>query len=204
MATFLSAYEFQYRDPESGVVTRFNGRSNGRYRPISSVWDLGDGKPVIQVQMAQAAPGTGSPHVTSPPVLSPFRTMQGDYRIKLENAGSSFPRTNLEVPSSLWVKQVNDPFELGALDVFERGEVITFKILPLHANNAAYGNLSSFGAPNTNFPFIDAGWDAVEGIDDTNDADAEDTDPVTRLPNGILTIGFHGYRIVQPAGFGPY
>jgi hypothetical protein len=27
---------------------------------------------------------------------------------------------------------------------------------------------------------------------------------VTRVASGILTIGFHGYRIVQPAGAGPY
>jgi len=203
-ATFQSDYEFQFIDPVTGDRASFLGRSNGRYRPIASVWDIGDSKPVVEVTMVQASPGTGAPHVTSPPTLSPWRSMEGDFRIKFENAGSSFPRTNLEVPSSLWCKQINDPFPLGALDVFERGEVLTFKILPLHANNAAYGNLSGFGAPNTNFPFLDAGWDAVEGINDTNNADAGDTDPVTRLPNGILTIGFHGYRIVQPAGYGPY
>ncbi len=33
---------------------------------------------------------------------------------------------------------------------------------------------------------------------------AELPDPVTRVASGILTIGFHGYRIVQPAGAGPY
>lgn len=203
-AAFLSTYEFQLRDPTTGTLSTFSGRSFGRYRPIASAWDFGDGKPVTQIAMAVAAPGTGAPHVTSPTTLSAFRSMQPDYRIKFENAGSSFPRTNLEVPSMLWNMQINDPFPLGALDVFERGEVLTFKVLPLHANNAAFGNLNGFGAPNPNFPFIDAGWDAVEGINDTNDAAAADVDPITRLPNGILTIGYHGYRIVQPAGAGPY
>ena len=26
------------------------------------------------------------------------------------------------------------------------------------------------------------------------------TDPVTRLPDGFIIIGFHGYRIIQPPG----
>jgi hypothetical protein len=204
-ATLLSVYEFQRQDPETGALATFLGRSYGRYRPIHSAWDLNDGQPSNDVSMAQAFPGTGAPHVASPSNQSPFRTMEGDFRIKFEDAGSSYPRSNnIEVPSSFWTKQINSPFELGALDVFERGEVLSFKILPLHANNPPFGNLSGFGVPNANFPFIDSGWDAIEGINDENDSDANTTDPITRVANAILTIGFHGYRIVQPPGAGPY
>lgn len=203
-ATFVSAFSYQVRNPLNGQVATFNGRSFGRYRPIHSAWDLNDGQPHTQLVMAAPPPGTGAPHVISPGNAQAFRTMQPDFRIKFENAGSSFPRSNIEVPSTFWTKQINDPFELGALDFFERGEVLTIKVLPLHPNNPNFGNLSGYGAPNPAFPFLDSGWDAVEGINDQNNPDAGDLDPVTRVQNGILTIGFHGYRIVQPAGAGPY
>lgn len=206
MAVFLSTYQFQVNtdlDNPNAVAT-FAGRSYGRLRPVHSVWDLNDGMPRTQVVMAQAMPGTGAPHVISPSNASPFRSMQSDYRIRMLNAGASFPRSNIEIPSSFWVKGQNDPFELGALDVFERGEVMTFQVLPLHPNNPPFGNIAGFGAPNPNYPFVGSGFDAVEGVNDPNNADADDTDPVTRVASGILTIGFHGYRIVQPAGAGPY
>lgn len=197
---FLSTFEFQYRDPTSGATSAFQGRSYGRYRPTHSAWDLNDGQVSPQVSMATAFPGTGAPHITSPSTASSFRSMEADFRIIVENAGSSFPRSNQEVPSAFWSRQINEPFELGALDVFERGEVIVFKVLPLHPNNPSYGNLSAFGAPNPAFPFITAGFDAVEGINDQNDPVASTTDPVTRLANGIVTIGYHGYRMIQQPG----
>ena len=204
-ATLLSVYEFQRTDPTTGALATFNGRSYGRYRPIHSAWDLNDGQPFSDVAMAPAFPGTGAPHVASPSNQSPFRTMEGDFRIKFEDAGSSYPRSNnIEVPSTFWTHQINEPFMLGALDVFERGEVLSFKVLPLHENNPPFGNISGFGVPNANFPFISSGWDAVEGVNDQNDAAALTTDPITRVANAILTIGFHGYRIVQPPGAGPY
>lgn len=200
LATLLSTFEFQYTDPTDGAVSAFQGRSYGRYRPIHSAWDLNDGQVSPQVGMALAFPGTGAPHVTSPATASSFRSMEGDFRIVTENAGSSFPRANLEVPSTFWSRSINEPFELGALDVFERAEVITLKVLPLHPNNPAYGNLSGFGAPNALFPFVDAGFDAIEGINDQNDPLATSADPVHRLANAVLTIGFHGYRIIQQIG----
>jgi len=203
-ATFLSQYQFQRTDPVSGAAVAFQGRSYGRYRPIASVWDIQDGTLRSQVTQAEAFPGTGSPHVLSPSNGSPFRTMQQDMRIKVEDAGSSFPRSNIEVPSTFWSTEINSPFQLGALDFFERNSVITFKVLPLHVNNPSFGNIQSFGAPNANFPFLASGWDYVEGINDQNDAAAGATDPIVRLPNGILTIGFHGYRIIQGPGAGPY
>jgi hypothetical protein len=204
-ATFLSTYQFQVRDPETGgAPATFQGRSFGRYRPISSVFDLNDGQPYSEVSQLVAFPGTGAPHVASPSNESPFRSMETDLRILFTNAGSSFPRSNQEVPSTFWAKHIADPFELGALDVFERGEVLAFNVLPLHVNNPPFGNIQQFGAPNPAYPFLESGWDAVEGINDQNDPAAADADPVTRLANGILTIGFHGYRIVQQPGVAGY
>lgn len=201
-ATFVSQFGFQRTDPETAQTATFSGRSFGRYRPIHSAWDLNDGQPPSEVVQAVGFPGAGAPFVASISNASPFRSMQPDFRIKFENAGSSFPRSNLEVPSPFWTEQINSPFRLGALDFFERGEVMTFKVLPLHANNAAFGNISAYGAPNANMPFIESQWDRVEGINDQNDAAAGSVDPITRAPQGILTIGFHGFKIIQQPGAG--
>lgn len=201
-ATFVSQYGFERTDPETQAIATFSGRSFGRYRPIHSAWDLNDGNPVSEVVKAVAFPGTGAPYVASVANASPWRTMQPDFRIKFFNAGSGYPRSNLEVPSPFWTKQINSPFALGALDFFARGEVMTFNVLPLHSNNQPFGNISGFGAPNANFPFIDSQWDRIEGINDQNDAAAGATDPITRAPQGILTIGFHGFKIIQQPGAG--
>lgn len=202
VATFLSAASFAVRTPE-GAMARFQGRSFGRYRPIHSAWDLNDGQPYTEVTQAVAAPGAGQPHIASPSNQSSFRTMQGDFRILFTNAGSSYPRSNLEVPSTFWTRAINEPWELGALDFFERGEVMTFKVLPLHPSNPQYGNVQLFAGGNPIYPNIASQYDAVEGIDD-HVVNNETTDPVTRVYDGILTIGFSGYRIIQPAGAGPY
>lgn len=201
-ATFVSQYGFQRTDPIDGAIANFTGRSFGRYRPIHSAWDLNDGQPPSEVVKAVAFPGTGAPYVASVSNASPWRSMQPDFRIKFLNGGSGFPRSNIEVPSSFWTKQINSPFNLGALDFFARGETLQFNVLPLHANNAPFGNVSGFGAPNANYPFIDSQWDRVEGINDQNDANANDVDPITRAPQGILTIGFHGFKIIQQPGAG--
>jgi len=200
-ATFLSQYQFEQTD-EQGNTATFNGRSFGRYRPIHSAWDLNDGQPVSAVTQAVAFPGDGSPHVTSPSNSSSFRSMEGDFRVLFENAGSSYPRSNIEVPSPFWTRAINEPFELGALDFFSRGEVLTFKVLPTHANNAAFGNVFGFGTPSAAFPFADSQWDAVEGISDPNTEQGVTEDPIVRAPQGVLTIGFMGYRIIQPPGAG--
>jgi hypothetical protein len=202
-ATFLSQYQFERVDPQTGAKSVFSGRSFGRYRPIHSAWDLNDGQPLSCVTQSVAFPGTGAPHVVSPANASPFRSMEGDFRIKFENAGSSYPRSNIEVPSTFWTRNINEPFDLGALDFFERGEVLTFKVLPTHANNASFGNVFGFGAPNPLFPFSSSQWDSVEGISDPN-IDGVTEDPIVRAPQGVLTIGFHGYRLIQPPGAGFY
>ena len=207
MASLLSSYQFQYTAPSGAATATFFGRSFGRWRPIHSAWDLNDGQPHAQVILGGGPgfPGNGAPHIISPANSSPFRTMEGDFRIQVVNAGSSFPRSNIPIPSSWWTKSINEPWELGALDFFERSEVITFKVQPLHTMNPGYGNLSGFSPVNANFPFIGSQWDDVEGINDQiqllNDQNA---DPIVRVPNCVLSIGFHGYRIIQQPGAGPH
>lgn len=205
-AIFQSQFGFEVTDPEDSSVATFYGRSFGRFRPIHSAWDLNDGLARSQIVLpgAPAFPGTGAPHVMSPSNMAPFRSMQTDMRIQFTNAGSSFPRQNIAIPSAWYTKDISSPFELGALDVFERGEVLQWQVLPLHPNNPPYGNLFGFGAPNPAYPFVNSGFDVHEGISDPNNPAAGTTDPVTRVANGVLTIGFFGYRIVQPAGAGPY
>jgi hypothetical protein len=109
------------------------------------------------------------------------------------------------VPSTWWTKSINEPWELAALDFFERGEVLTLDILPMHPNNPAYGNINGGNPLNALWPFLGSQWDAVEGINDAaRAAHTASTDPVTRNPAAILTIGWHGYRIVQAPGVGPF
>lgn len=200
-ATFLSRFEFERIDPETQERATFDGRSNGRFRPIHSSWDMEDGRLPAEVQRILAMPGTGAPSYASPSNHSPYRTMEGDFRIEVKNQGSGYPRSNITVPSTFWTTQVNSPFALGALDFFARAEVIEFEVSPQHLNNPAAGNLSGYGAGGV-FPFVDAQFDHHEGIDDREDGAVGegDPDPITRLPNGILIIGFHGFRIIQPPG----
>ena len=199
-----STFEFQSIAPGTSTAVKFFGRSYGRFRPVHSAWDITDGQRVQQVTQAVGFPGTGAPHIISPSNEASFRSMEGDFMIKFVEGSTAYPRSNIPVPSSLWTKQINSPFDLGALDFFERGDVITFSVLPLHPNNPQYGNVSGFGAPNANYPFLPSQWDGVEGIQDPQNALALAVDPLTRLPNASLIIGFHGFRIVQPAGAGPY
>jgi hypothetical protein len=123
------------------------------------------------------------------------------------------------VPSSMWSTAINSPWTLGALDFYERGEVIKFEVQPLHVNNPPAGNVVGRsvvpllgGLGNAaGFPFLAGQFDAHEGIATTGGMTAvEDggtdfinlleTDTIQRLPDGILTLGFDGYRIEQPIG----
>lgn len=210
-AAFISTHQFQVTDPQNPNVqpATFQGRSFGRQRPIHSAWDLNDGSPAFNFAQFSgtppAWPGNGSPFIGSPSNNSNWRTMEPDFRVEVIEAGSAFPRQNKPVPSSLWTEQINSPFALGALDFWARNTVMTIKISPLHANNPAFGNVSAFtnGAGATgNFPFLGSQYDVAEGIVD--EASTETSDPITRSPDGILVIGYHGYHIVQPAGAGPY
>lgn len=197
-ATFQSAMQFSVTDVQSGNVTSFQGRSFGRFRPIHSAWDLNDGNTQYQPVVGQAFPGTGDAIYASPSNHSSFRTMEFDGNIRFQNQGSAFQRQNISLPSVFYTSQINAPFNLGALDFFERGEVLEWKVTPLHANNPNLGNVSGYSAGGF-YPFLGSQYDVHEGILDP-EVGAQQTDPVTRLPEGFLIIGLHGYRIVQPPG----
>ena len=210
MATFRSAYSFSYTDDRTQAVSRFSGRSNGRFRPIHSAWDVNDASNNAVVTtpnpLVVNALG-GAPGITSS--MAGFRSMELDALIQVIVQGASYPRQNYPVPSSFWSAQINSPVDLGALDFFERGEQITVRVQPTHPNNPSYGNAngaSIFGA--TSWPFLAGQFDPHEGIvtpyaiTDGSDHPATTlaSDPVVRLPDGILTIAWEGYKIVQPTG----
>lgn len=196
MATFLSQYAFQDADG-----ARFVGRSNGRFRPIHSASDMMDAFLPADVQRVVAFPGNGAASYSSPALHAPYRTMEFDARIKIIDQGSSFPRSNLPVPSPFWTTFINSPFQLGALDFFARNSVIEYQVQPQHVANPDAGNLAGIGATGV-FPFGNAQFDHHEGVVDPENPDAQegDPDPITRLPNGTLILVQHGYRIVQPPG----
>jgi len=200
-ATFLSQYAFQVTDPETQAQGNFLGRSNGRFRPISSATDFLDSILPADTQRVIAFPGTGAASYSSPALHAPYRTMQFDGRITVREQGSSLPRSNIPVPSSFWSQFINSPFQLGALDFYARANVIEFRVEPQHVNNPSAGNIQGIGAGGV-FPFSDAQFDNHEGINDPENLAVidGDPDPVTRLPAGTLIIGMHGERIIQPPG----
>lgn len=229
MATFQSAHEFSFTNDVTGQQARLAGRSFGRYRPIHSAMDYADSQHAakgdstswfLAASTGPPAAGTNLPTGTlvQPSNMSSFRTMEFDGRITIINAGSSFPRQNTPVPSSMWTPYVNAPFELGALDFFSRGEVLTLSVQPTHVNNPPAGNVdgecifpAAAAAGFLGYPFVAGQYDAHEGIctpngvvmgdsGEENDWEPSTSDPVSRLPNGILTLGWEGYRIIQPVG----
>jgi len=201
VATFQSAYQFRRIDPVTQEQAVFQGRSFGRFRPTSSVWDLNDATAgMFQPTTGLAAPGTGAPIVASPSNMSGFRSMEFDGLIQMLNQGAGYPRDNQDggIPSAFYSESINAAFQLGALDFFERGETIQWKVTPTHVNNPPAGNLSGYAAGGV-FPFLASQYDVHEGVNDQLDPDAT-TDPITRLPDGILWVGLHGIKIVQPPG----
>lgn len=222
IATFQSAYEFQV-NPVGQIITspaRYSGRSFGRFRPVHSAWDIFDafGKSqdisLLQLTAGNGVLSNGGIGNVSP--MSNFRTMEFDGRVAVINAGSSYPRQNISVPTSFWSTQINAPYDLGCLDFFERGEVITFQVAPTHVNNPPAGNADGanmlasqggFGPAGVavGWPFLAGQYDQHEGIVTPGAMDFSGespttllADPIVRLPDGILTIGFEGYRIIQP------
>lgn len=228
MAIFQSAYQFLVTDPSTGDVGRFTGRSYGRYRPVHSAWDLMDSQhnaiadssdwflQAFQNTNITATTDLPSAALGMPSVFSSFRTMEFDGRVEVINAGSSYPRQNIEIPSAFWTSGNNSPWDLGALDFFERGEVLTVRVQPNHVNNPPAGNVDGSAVfpvtdnGGTGWPFVEGQYDAHEGIAtpeavELGDADPLEvnllaTDPVSRLPDGILTFAWEGYRIIQPVG----
>jgi hypothetical protein len=227
MATFTSAMEFQATNEVTGQTSRLAGRSFGRHRPIHSAMDMNDSQHAqksdstawfLAASAGPPAAGTVLPTGTlaQPSNMSSFRTMEFDGRVTIVNAGSSFPRQNISVPTSMWSPNINAPFDLAALDFFERGEVLTIEVQPTHVNNPAAGNVdgecifpAAAAAGFLGYPFVGGQYDSHEGIctpngvvmgdgGEENDWEPTGNDPVARLPDGILTIGWEGYRIIQP------
>lgn len=207
-ASFLSLLQYQLLNDIGQVTATFNGRSFGRFRPVSSVGDLNDGQildPVINQAspLTPLFPGNGQPYLPSVPSMSTFRSMGGDFRINFQEEGANIVRQNKPVPSSFWSKGLCDPVELPCLDFFERNSVLKFEVTPTRPMNPAFGNAFAFTGGGNNYPFADAQFDQVEGIVDA-DTGEDGPDLVRRAPNGVLILGFFGYMIVQPAGAGAY
>jgi hypothetical protein len=220
-ATFLSAYEYQVTDEASASVAKFPGRSSGRYRPVHSASDYADthhnsaSENAAWITLSQEGGGAlvvPSGQIAIPSAASSFRTMQFDGVIQIEDSGSNWPRQNRPIPSAFWAPETNGPIHLSALDFFERGSGITFRVKPNHANNPPAGNVTGANVfPNSGsidgYPFGAGQYDVHEGICTPDAVTAEDdvytpieTDPIQRLPDGYLVLALEGYRIGQPTG----
>ncbi len=209
-AVFQSLFQFQV-STGAAVPSKFAGRTYGRWRPVSSVFDLNDSQQNNVISTANTFP-TGA-YIANPELTSTqagARSMVFDGRILVINAGSSFPRQDFSVPSpsALWSDGYGGLADLGCLDFFERGEVITIRVQPTHVNNPPAGNADGtniFGA--VGWPFLNGQFDKHEGIvtptaftSSSGTLTRLNPDSVTRLSDGVLTIGFVGYRIQQPPG----
>jgi len=222
MAIFQSALEFQVT-PRGGATTRYSGRTFGRYRPIHSAWDIMDSAPHSMMTTANPmANGSMSAALELPNASASARSMEFDGRISVINAGNGYPRQNIPVPSSMWTTQINAPMDLASLDFFDRGEIISVQVTPNHVNNPSFGNVNAsiMGTgvvTNTGgWPFLDGQFDAQEGIAEAGDALPAGAfniaatpllvnlaaSSVVRQPDGILTIGWEGYRIINIGGTG--
>lgn len=210
-AAFLSLHEAQVTVDD--VTASFQTRSYGRYRPIHSVTDLLDGHGAMTTTLTN--PLTEASYLAAvglPSNISNFRSMQFDGLVTIQDQGATLPRQNGPIPTTQWAEETNKAVPLSALDMFERSTIVQITVRPTHINNPAAGNVSGdnvFGSAG--WPFLAGQYDPHEGIV-TPDAfssigadgvvnDRATNDSVTRAPNGILYIGFRGYRIMQPPGF---
>lgn len=198
MAAFQSAFQFARRDPVTQEQAAFQGRSFGRFRPTHSAWDLNDGQAGYQPTTGIAAPGTGAGIIAGPSNHSSFRSMEFDGVITMLNQGAAYPRSNDPIPSAWYSESINSPWQLGAMDFFERGETVQWQVTPTHVNNPPAGNLSGYAAGGL-YPFLNSQYDVHEGVLDPLNP-AATTDPIQRLPDGILYLAMHGFRIIQPPG----
>lgn len=198
--TFLSQFQFSVTDPETEETLDFLGRSNGRFRPPHSAWDIMDGTLPADVSRVVAMPGTGNASFSSTSSHAQYRSMEGDFRIETRFQSSGLPRSNIPVPSSFWTTQINSPFPFGALDFFGKNEIVEIRVSPQHVNNPSNGNIAGTQIPP--YPFAGSQFDQQEGVVDPYNAlvTVDDQDPVTRVPAGIVIIGYYGFRIQQPPG----
>lgn len=178
-------------------VLTYQGRSFGRFRPAHSAWDLSDAMG-FQPTVGVANPGTGAAIYASPSNHSAFRTMQFDGFVEQRVESSGRVRGNRTVPTAFWTDAINSVFQLGALDFYERGDVIQFEVTPTHINNPQAGNVAQFMAGGV-MPSLASQYDVHEGILDEYDDEAT-ADPVTRAPDGYIYLLLHGFKILQPMG----
>ena len=194
-AAFLSAYVFQVTG-EGNETATFNGRSNGRYRPIHSACDLLDAQGGWNDPVGAADPGDGTVQVEHQTNRSGFRTMQFDGTVEVVVRDSDYRRQNNAVPTALWAPGFTGIQELPVPDVFKPGTTVDFSINANHTNNPAAGNIQNVvGA----LPYLDGQFDGHEGIAYTAAVQAETADAITRRPDGVFICGYFGYRILAPS-----
>ena len=195
--TFLSNLTFQVVG-QGNDRPIFNGRSFGRYRPTHSGCDFLDAASGFTQPIGRPSPGGGLFSLIDSNQHSPFRTMEWDGTVEVEAAGSGFRRQNYPVPSSIWCPGISAVSQLPAMDYFPPTTSINFTVRSNHINNPNAGNIQTLvGA----LPYLDSQYDAHEGIVyGAAVFDPTTADAITRLPNGILVVGYRGYRIVQPQG----
>lgn len=209
MCTFQSFMQCQYTNPSTNAISRFATRTYGRYRPVSSLADTLDAMASIPLAtVTQPLPNGLTPAaIQLPGTMSGFRSMEFDGRVLLIAAGSSVPRSNVALPTPGWSPGHGHWQDLGFVDIFERGELLQVQVTPSHVNNPPAGNvdgLNIFGAPAA-WPFLAGQYDAHEGIVTPGGVSVSGgvvtriaADPMVRLPDGIFTVLFDGYRIMNP------
>ncbi len=206
---FQSSAQIQYTDPDTQAISNFAGRSNGRYRPTSSLADIVDALGSIPLASISQplVNGTKMASVQFPGSMSGYRTMEFDGKVLLVAAGSSVPRSNVPVPTPGWSQGIGEWQDFSYPDIYERGEVLQVTVTPNHLNNPAAGNVSGVNIFGTDgYPFLQGQYDAQEGIMTPgaltvaggNVTQNFSTDPINRVYDGIFTVILEGYRIMNP------
>lgn len=193
-ATFLSEYTFQVTS-EGNQTAQFQGRSNGRYRPVHSMCDLMDAQGGWNRPVGAADPGDGTWQLEHTTNRAGFRTMQFDGLIEVVARDADYRRQNNPVPTALWAPGFTAIHKLPVPDVFRPGTSIDFNLQANHTNNPAAGHIQSvFGS----LPYLDGQFDGHEGIGYSAAVQAGTDDAVTRRPDGVFVCGYFGYRILTP------
>ncbi len=216
----------QYQPSYLGAVAAAGGGgpAAGLIIPVANPMGVhaGDGDYAASLSLLNQLPnfpGNGRPIMVSPLSMSSGRSMAFDGLVAVELAGANYQRQNAPVPSAFWMKGLGGPLDLACCDVFEPGDSVTIKVTPTHPNNPAFGDIQSLmymgtdvtfdtakgggandPAPAGPFPFVAGQFDGHEGVNAQSYAGDSTTtaDRATRSPDGIVTIGYQGYKLVQP------
>ena len=195
-AVFLSSFVFQITDPDTNETAQFNGRSNGRYRPVHSACDIMDAMNGWNEPVGVADPGDGTVQIEHTTNRSPFRTMEFDGTVEVIVRDSDYRRQNNPIPTAIWAPGFDLIQKLPVPDVFRPGTTVDVNLQSNHTNNPAAGNIQTVvGA----LPYLDGQYDGHEGIGYTAAVQSQTADQVTRRPDGIFVCGYLGYRILTPA-----